>query len=142
VLTVKTDKKIDFRLRTTTRLPDTAIVRDEAFHPVVTSDRTTTEAETEIITTPGLATKTIETLAITTRTLDAMILARLVDRMMTSTDRHHAHPPTATVAAIGAATETTIAMETEIGIPTNDLETGVALLRDPDAQIRAGLIGL
>jgi hypothetical protein len=33
-------------------------------------------------------------------------------------------------------------METEIGIPTNDLETGVALLKDPDLRIGAGLIVL
>lgn len=138
MLTVKTDKKIDFRLRTTTRPLDIATVHDEVFHLVVTSDRTTTEAETEIITTPDLATKTIETLATTTRTIDAMILASLVDNTMTSTDLHHALPTTATL----AATETTIAMETEIGTPTNDLETGVALLRDPDAQIGADLIDL
>jgi hypothetical protein len=142
VLTVKTDKKIDFRLQTTTRLLDTATVHDEAFHPVATSDRTTREAKTEIITTPNLATKTIETLATTTRTIGTMILARLVDSTMTSTDLRRALPTTATVAAIGAATETTITTETEIGIPTNDLETGVALLRDPDAQIGADLIGL
>jgi hypothetical protein len=33
-------------------------------------------------------------------------------------------------------------METEIGIPTNDLGTGVALLKDLDLQIGAGLIVL
>jgi Ca2+/H+ antiporter len=141
VLTVKTDKKIEFRLQTTTRLLDTATVHDEAFHPVATSDRTTTEAETEITTTPDLAIKTIETLASTTRTVDAMILASLVDSTMTSTNLHRALT-TAMVAAIGAETETAIAMEMEIGIPTNDLETGVALLRDPGAQTRADSIGL
>lgn len=33
-------------------------------------------------------------------------------------------------------------METEIGFPTNDLETGVALLRDLDLRIEADLIVL
>lgn len=131
MLTVKTDTKIDIRLRTTTRHLDTAIIPDEAFHLVATSDLTTTEAEIETITTPGLATK-IEAFAITTRKIDAMIVASLAGRTMTNLDR--AHPTTATVAAIGAATETAIATETEIDIPINDLETGVAPLTVLDAQ--------
>jgi len=131
VLTVKTDTKIDIRLRTTTRHLDTAIIPDEVSHLVATSDLTTTEAEIEIITTPGPGTK-IEAFATITRTLDAMITASLAGRTMTSL--HRAHPTTATVAAIGAATETAITTETEIDIPTNDLETGVAPLRDLDVQ--------
>jgi hypothetical protein len=39
-------------------------------------------------------------------------------------------------------TETTTARGTEIGIPINDLETGVALLKDLDLRIEAGLIAL
>lgn len=144
MLTVKTDKKVDFRLRTTTRLLDTAIIHDEVFHPVATSDRTTKEKEKEIetIATPGPAIKTTETLATTTRMLDATTIVSLVDNTMTPTDLRRADPTITTVAAIGAVTEITTAMGTETGIPTNDLETGVALLTDPDAQIEAGLIVL
>lgn len=142
MLTVKTDKKVDFRLRTTTRLLDTATIHEEVFHPVVTSDRMTREKEIETIGILEPAIKTTETFATTTRMLDATTIVSHVDNTMTPTDLLRADPTITTVAAIGAVTETTTAMGTEIGIPTNDLETGVALLTDPDTQIEAGLIVL
>jgi hypothetical protein len=102
----------------------------------------TKEKEIETIATPGPAIKTTETFVTTTRMLDATTIVSLVDNTMTPTDLRRADPTITTVAAIGAVTEITTAMGTEIGIPTNDLETGVALLTDPDAQIEAGWIVL
>lgn len=80
MLTVKTETKVDFRLRITIRLLDTATVHDEAFHPVATSDRTTKETETGITTTPGLAIKVI---AGTTRIRDVTTIASREDNTMT-----------------------------------------------------------
>jgi hypothetical protein len=102
----------------------------------------TREKEIETIGILEPAIKTTETFATTTRMLDATTIVSHVDNTMTPTDLLRADPTITTVAAIGAVTETTTAMGTEIGIPTNDLETGVALLTDPDTQIEAGLIVL
>jgi hypothetical protein len=80
VLTVKTDTKVDIRLRITIRLLDTAATHDEVSHPVATSDRTTKETEIGITTTPGLAIKAI---AGTTKILDATTIASREDNTMT-----------------------------------------------------------
>jgi hypothetical protein len=82
VLTVKTEPKVDFRLRITIRLLDTATGHDEAFHPVATSDHTTKETGigTEITTTPDLA---IRAIAGTTRIRDVTTIESREDNTMT-----------------------------------------------------------
>lgn len=79
-MTVKTETKVDFPLRITIRLLDTATGHDEAFHPVATSDRTTKETGIGITTTPGLAIKAI---AGTTRMRDVTTIASREDNTMT-----------------------------------------------------------
>lgn len=83
-----------------------------------------------------------DTIALTTRILDATIIEGLAACTTTSTDLHHAHPITATMAATGVGNEITIATRIGTGMRTSARETGAVLPIDPAVPIGAGSTAL